>query len=169
MSHPYLSTAVTPRSCTLTAAQARNVTDCCLCYPCSIPSGQQLTQFFAFIAGGGVLLVLAFMLFLPVVGIRTHTSLKQPHARVLNQPRSSQDGAAQRCLQLPVCTVRADHPYAQQVRAQLHNGLSTHLRWLRAAARLEAADRAHGVTRQTTLQRRYGYKTPTQARLLLFI
>jgi hypothetical protein len=35
--------------------------------PRSVPSTQQLTQFFAFLAGGVVLLALAFMVFLPVI------------------------------------------------------------------------------------------------------
>jgi hypothetical protein len=34
---------------------------------CSIPSSQQLMYFFAFVTGGGVFLLLAFMLFLPVI------------------------------------------------------------------------------------------------------
>mmetsp|Transcript_11328 Transcript_11328/g.19822 ORF Transcript_11328/g.19822 Transcript_11328/m.19822 type:complete len:243 (-) Transcript_11328:214-942(-) len=33
----------------------------------SIPSGQQLVYFFAFLAGGGVFLLLAFVIFLPVI------------------------------------------------------------------------------------------------------
>ena len=35
--------------------------------PCSIPTGQQLMYFFSFLAAGGVFLLLAFTIFLPVI------------------------------------------------------------------------------------------------------